>query len=362
MAQKNIGKSVKINRTKCLSIHSTLNYQFARGQFIQNYQKNYESYSKISLQYYGDNTKYFDSDVQLGNGTFGNVYVGKTNKNETIAIKRLNEFYKWEQHYQEIFILKHINNVPHIAHLYDVIREQKYPNTTSFIFEFINGTTLHKSARNLTSDYEVRYLSYILLKTLNQTHELNVIHNDLKGCNIQINLEQLSLKVLDWGISYIYHPYQIKSNIGGTVNYKSPEQLLNSNFVSHFTPAIDVFAAGLLIANLMYRGTDLFYSHFDYEVFSKQIQFFGYKKMTKLSALLNVNINSTIYSNFTLNRTGFYHNSYLKRRQFITTDGINLLQQMLQINPADRISISEALQHKYFDSIRNVQESLFHDN
>ncbi|EGR33089.1 protein kinase domain protein, partial [Ichthyophthirius multifiliis] len=121
------------------------------------------------------------------------------------------------------------------------------------VFEFVNGTSLTKTSSNITDDNDVRIFSYRLLKAVSELHDYGIIHNDLKGANILLNHENKKLKLIDFGLSYMYNPQLIRTSTGGTVNYKAPEQLINQGFNHHFTPAIDVHATGVLIAHLMYK-------------------------------------------------------------------------------------------------------------
>uniref|UniRef100_A0A3P8RY27 mitogen-activated protein kinase n=1 Tax=Amphiprion percula TaxID=161767 RepID=A0A3P8RY27_AMPPE len=95
-------------------------------------------------------------------------------------------------------------------------------------------------------------LFYQLLRGLKFIHSANVLHRDLKPANIFINMDQLLLKIGDFGLARIVDPhYSHKGYLSeGLVTkwYCSPRLLLSPN---NYTKAIDMWAAGCILAEML---------------------------------------------------------------------------------------------------------------
>lgn len=85
-------------------------------------------------------------------------------------------------------------------------------------------------------------------------HSANVIHRDLKPSNILLN-KDCDLKICDLGLARGYeNEEEFKTEYVITRWYRAPEVILNA---SEYTKAVDIYAAGCIIAELLGR-TPLF--------------------------------------------------------------------------------------------------------
>jgi mitogen-activated protein kinase 1/3 len=93
-----------------------------------------------------------------------------------------------------------------------------------------------------------------MLRGLLYIHSANVIHRDLKPSNILLN-KDCDLKICDLGLARGYESEEeFKTEYVITRWYRAPEVILNA---SEYTKAVDIYAAGCIIAELLGR-TPLF--------------------------------------------------------------------------------------------------------
>ncbi|KAH9361733.1 hypothetical protein HPB48_005114 [Haemaphysalis longicornis] len=85
----------------------------------------------------------------------------------------------------------------------------------SEVFEAINVTNNEKCVVKILkqlyqtlTDYDIRYYLYELLKALDYSHSMGIMHRDVKPHNVMIDHECRRLRLIDWGLAEFYHPGQ----------------------------------------------------------------------------------------------------------------------------------------------------------
>ena len=161
----------------------------------------------------------FSSIQPVGHGANGLVFSAHHNqRKQDVAIKTLSiaQGQVGQRTLREIKILsrlKHENVVDileMITHDGETMSEETHSEETGsqvLIVQELMDNDLHSLivARQLQADHVV-FFTYQLLRGLKYIHSLNIIHRDIKPCNILINCDTLELKITDFGISRIVDP------------------------------------------------------------------------------------------------------------------------------------------------------------
>lgn len=190
-------------------------------------------------------------------------------------------------------------------------------------------------------DEHIRFLLYQLLRGLKYIHSANVLHRDLKPSNLLINLDDLVLKIGDFGLARVvdsdYTHKGFLTDQVGTCWYRSPELIISPN---DYTKAIDIWSAGCILMEMLI-GRPLFP---------------GSHEMEQISLLLHtLSISDNDWNSVTqvlpksvMKRIPRNPEKLLKDR-FPNIDLIvmNLVEKMLTFNSKQRITAEEALQHSY---------------
>ncbi|MDH5539210.1 MAG: protein kinase, partial [Rhizobacter sp.] len=138
---------------------------------------------------------------------------------------------------------------PHIVPVFDadVQAGQRY-----LVFEYVAGPTLsqHLRERGALPPHEAAKLLLDVLDALHAAHAAGIVHRDLKPSNILLDAQGRA-RVMDFGIAARIASTR-DGRICGTAGYMSPEAARGEPP----TPAMDVFAAGMLLG-LVLTGTPL---------------------------------------------------------------------------------------------------------
>lgn len=183
----------------------------------------------------------------MGKGAYGEVYECTKCKNGTIrALKmldmnRLNE----KKHYQntstEILIL-HSFTHPNIVKMYEWFYDDRYiyllmeHALLGDLYVYTNKMTIRLSYHKCISYMRQLWNCMIFLR------ENNIIHRDIKPENILVFDYGKTIKLSDFGSSYIINDKKPFGTLVGTIYYVAPEMILNQEY----DYSCDLWASGIL--------------------------------------------------------------------------------------------------------------------
>ena len=187
---------------------------------------------------------------ELGRGAQARVWLAHDPRlDRDVALKLLDTtsdhgaVLQWRQEAQAVSRLTHPNIVP-------VFEADEFQGQPYLVFEFVDGPTLAQARKGKKAMPAKDAVALMLdvLDALAAAHELGVVHRDLKPSNILLGKDGRA-RVMDFGIAARV-PGQGQRGDGrivGTAGYMSPEAARGDAPV----PAMDVFAAGVLLGELL---------------------------------------------------------------------------------------------------------------
>jgi len=315
----------------------------------------------------------YDKMHRIGKGSSGEVFEGvRHGTNDKCAIKKLKTTKSNNGRLErEVKILTKLHGGPNIIQLLDVVEDAE-AETPCLVFEHVDNTS-HKKLYPILGDDDIRHYMFELLKAVDYCHSQGVMHRDVKPRNVVIDHSQKTLRLIDFGLAEFYHPGQDYSVKVSSLYYKPPELLLG---LKRYDCSLDVWSLGCMLAGLVFRKEPFFRGQHDQDQLVKIAAVLGtddlyaflqkYKrvldrslalelpdfgripKMSWTNFLTEEQAPETGYSKISVWRRGCQENSHT-----VSLEAIDLIKRMLVYDPAQRISVKEAMAHPYFASVRD---------
>ncbi|XP_051778613.1 calcium/calmodulin-dependent protein kinase type II subunit delta isoform X3 [Erpetoichthys calabaricus] len=301
---------------------------------------------------------------ELGKGAFSVVRrcvkksTGQEYAAKIINTKKLSarDHQKLEREARICRLLKH----PNIVRLHDSISEEGFHY---LVFDLVTGGELFEDivAREYYSEADASHCIHQILESVNHIHQHDIVHRDLKPENLLLasKLKGAAVKLADFGLAIeVQGEQQAWFGFAGTPGYLSPEVLRKDPYGK----PVDIWACGTFVI------------------------FWRYCNCTALRMVKSNFLLPCVFHNFLFTCLGvilyillvgyppFWDEDQHKLYQQIkagaydfpspewdtvTPEAKNLINQMLTINPAKRITADQALKHPWVCQ-RSTVASMMH--
>lgn len=185
-----------------------------------------------------------------------------------------------------------------------------------------------------------------LLEGTEYLHKMRILHRDMKAANLLISNQGI-LQIADFGLARIYYdepppesnePRREYTNMVVTRWYRPPELLLGER---RYTPAIDLWGIGCMLAE-MYKGKPILQGQSDLEQLNMIFNLCGTPTEASMPGWTLLPGCENIKSFKT------YARQLEREYQAYDKTMVELLAGLLNLDPARRLTATEALAHGYF--------------
>ncbi|XP_067262274.1 calcium/calmodulin-dependent protein kinase (CaM kinase) II beta 1 isoform X22 [Chanodichthys erythropterus] len=265
---------------------------------------------------------------ELGKGAFSVVRrcvklsTGQEYAAKIINTKKLSarDHQKLEREARICRLLKH----PNIVRLHDSISEEGFHY---LLFDLVTGGELFEDivAREYYSEADASHCMHQILDSVHHIHQHDIVHRDLKPENLLLasKCKNAAVKLADFGLAIeVQGDQQAWFGFAGTPGYLSPEVLRKEAYGK----PVDIWACGVILYILLV-GYPPFWDEDQHKLY-QQIKAGAYDFPSP-------------------------------EWDTVTPEAKNLINQMLTINPAKRITAQEALKHPWVCQ-RSTVASMMH--
>ncbi|KAK7333760.1 hypothetical protein VNO80_30537 [Phaseolus coccineus] len=300
----------------------------------------------------------FEKLEQIGEGTYGQVYMAREIKTgEIVALKKIRMDNEREGFpitaIREIKILKKLHH-ENVIKLKEIVTSpgpekdeqgrpdgNKYKGGIYMVFEYMDHdlTGLADRPGMRFTVPQIKCYMRQLLTGLHYCHVNQVLHRDIKGSNLLIDNEG-NLKLADFGLARSFsneHNANLTNRVI-TLWYRPPELLLGT---TRYGPAVDMWSVGCIFAELLH-GKPIFPGKDEPEQLNKIFELCGAPDEVNWPGVSK----TPWYNQFKPTRP-------MKRRlrevfRHFDRHALELLEKMLTLDPAQRITAKDALDGEYF--------------
>ena len=284
---------------------------------------------------------------KVGEGTYGVVYKCQNKEtDEYVALKKIRLENEDEgipsTAIREISILKQMRH-PNIIRLIDLIHGEK---KLYLVFEFMDHDLkkfLDKNGEALPPKLVKSYL-YQITSAIRYCHSKRILHRDLKPQNLLIDKNGM-IKLADFGLARAFGvPIKTLTHEVLTLGYRAPEILLGQK---EYSTPVDIWSLGLIFFEMAHRKP-LFAGDSEIDQIFKIFQMYGTPNESTWPGISKL-------PEFKLTFPQFRYKGLKEFNTNIDELGLDLLEKMLQLDPAKRITAKRALCHAYFDDLDKTQ-------
>lgn len=331
MTSNNVNTSISKVYADVLALKPQLYWDYENVNIKWNSQENYEIIKK------------------LGRGKYSEVFLGiDLTKGDKCVIKVLKPV-KRKKIKREISILKNLVAGPNVIGLLDIVREPQL-KTPALIFENVNNIDFRTLYPTFT-DYDVRFYMYELLKALDYSHSMGIMHRDVKPHNVMIDHDKKVLRLIDWGLAEYYHPGTEYNVRVASRYFKGPELLVDFRLYDY---SLDLWSYGCMLASMVFKKEPFFHGNSNTDQLVQIVRVLGSDDLNRYLQKYNLTLGDD-YEDL-----GYYNRRPWKRfinennQHLVSEEFLDFINNLLKYDHQERLTAKEAMAHAYFDPVRRA--------
>jgi len=302
----------------------------------------------------------YEVGQRVGKGAYGIVWkaVDKQSRRQ-VALKKIFDAFQnstdAQRTYREIMFLQELNANHHenIVRLLNVLKAEN-DRDIYLIFEYLEINLHAVIHANILEEVHKRYVLYQILRALKYMHSGELLHRDMKPSNVLLNSD-CHVKLCDFGLARSVAELgddgakdaAVLTDYVATRWYRAPEILLGS---TRYTKGVDMWSVGCILGEML-GGSPMFPGKSTIHQLELVLEVTGRPTKNDLRCIKSKHTNTMIES-LAVKPQRSLSNMY----PHASTDALDLLGKLLVFNPANRLTVEEALRHPYLAQFHNVAD------
>lgn len=307
----------------------------------------YWDYENVNIKW--NSQENYEVIKKLGRGKYSEVFLGVDLTNASKCVIKVLKPVKRKKIKREILILKNLCGGPNVVGLLDVVREPQL-KTPALVFEHIDNIDF-RTLYPTFSDLDIRFYMLELLKALDFSHSMGIMHRDVKPHNVMIDHDKKLLRLIDWGLAEYYHPGTEYNVRVASRYFKGPELLVDYRLYDY---SLDMWSFGCMLASLIFRKEPFFPGKSNTDQLVQIVRVLGSDDFDAYLQKYGVTL-SDEYEDL-----GHYMRRPWKRfvnennQHLVLEEFLDFIDHILRYDHQERLTAKEAMAHRYFNPVREM--------
>uniref|UniRef100_A0A8C1Z068 non-specific serine/threonine protein kinase n=1 Tax=Cyprinus carpio TaxID=7962 RepID=A0A8C1Z068_CYPCA len=244
---------------------------------------------------------------KLGRGKYSEVFEAiNINSNDRVVVKILKPVKK-KKIKREIKILENLRGGTNIIRLVDTVKDP-VSRTPALVFEYINNTDFKDLYQRLT-DFDIRFYLYELLKALDYSHSMGIMHRDVKPHNVMIDHQMRKM--------YDY--------------------------------SLDMWSLGCMLASMIFQKEPFFHGQDNYDQLVRIAKVLGTEELFSYLNKYHIELDTRFKDLLGQQKRRRWENFVQPENQhLVSPEALDLLDKLLRYDHQQRLTAQEAMEHPYF--------------
>eukprot|EP00161_Ancyromonas_sigmoides_P004215 TRINITY_DN1418_c0_g1_i1.p2 TRINITY_DN1418_c0_g1~~TRINITY_DN1418_c0_g1_i1.p2 ORF type:complete len:337 (-),score=121.52 TRINITY_DN1418_c0_g1_i1:64-1074(-) len=285
---------------------------------------------------------------KIGRGKYSEVFDAVNAATGGKCVVKILKPVKKKKIKREVKILQNLHGGVNIIQLLDVVRDP-LSKTPALVFEHVANTDF-KVLYPTLSDFDIRFYMHELLKALDFSHSMGIIHRDVKPHNVMIDHSARRLRLIDWGLAEFYHRGRDYNVRVASRYFKGPELLVDLQCYDY---SLDLWSLGCMFAGMIFRREPFFHGADNYDQLVRIARVLGTEELDAFLSKYGIELDAHFaglvgrHSRKPWSRFVTEDNTHL-----VSPEALSFLEGLLRYDPAERITAREAMAHAFFEPVR----------
>ena len=287
---------------------------------------------------------------KIGRGKYSDVFDGVSLSTQQKVIIKILKPVKKSKIKREVHILRTLSGKNNVIRLLDLVRDSP-TKTPSLILEHAPNTNFKGEFLDL-ADIDLRLYLYEILRALDYTHSMGVMHRDIKPGNVMIDHEKRRVRVIDWGLADFYLQGKGYNVRVASRYYKAPELLLENSYYHY---AVDMWGFGALMAGWVFKKEPFFHGSHNLDQLHKIVKTLGSQELcdyVEKFTLSTAGIESLLTADLPKRPWDCFVTK--ENQGYACPEALDLLEGCLKLDHSQRLLAGEALRHPYFAPVTQL--------
>lgn len=286
---------------------------------------------------------------KLGRGKYSEVFEAINVKTNDKCVVKILKPVKKKKIKREIKILENLRGGKNIITLQAVVKDP-LSRTPALIFEYVNNADFKELYQSL-SEYDIRFYIYELLKALDFSHSMGIMHRDIKPHNVMIDHVNRKLRLIDWGLAEFYHPNKNYNVRVASRYFKGPELLVDFQMYDY---SLDMWSLGCMLASMIFKKEPFFHGCDNYDQLVRIAKVLGTEELYEYLEKYHIELDprfTGILGRHSRKRWERFVNP--ENQHLVSLEALDFLDKLLRYDHFERLTAREAMDHPYFYPVKN---------